>query len=347
MKLNILYIFLILLIVFVFVNILLKRDIENFGIYCGRYNLDKDSAEKKCKADDECEWIQRVNKNGVDSSWCTQNHAGAEEHIDFDANITKKIRSVKDYIFSEESNIETFIARGSSPSMRSPPRSSNHNSDKKNYTCHDDGCSYDHDGNQIECPDERCNKKGGGCFHKDSKVKLEDGSVKNIIEIKEGDKILSFSSTKNQFIFSPVVYNIHDKNDILSEFIVITTENSKKIKVTPNHIVPILENNQFKLINADKIVLDNYIKTIDGHEKVTSIEKIDDNGIYTFITLEDYIVVDDMVMSPFGVSHYLGTTYYSFYKMLYSLLPDALYSNNFKKYHRTVDNLFDNIIKNI
>lgn len=40
---------------------------ESFGVYCGRYNMDKTNAQINCNADKECIW--RDNLGG----WCDEN----------------------------------------------------------------------------------------------------------------------------------------------------------------------------------------------------------------------------------------------------------------------------------
>lgn len=60
-------IFLIILVFFYFLNKFLNKNIEKYGTYCGRYNLDKNTAEKFCRADVECIWNTSL------SGWCTQN----------------------------------------------------------------------------------------------------------------------------------------------------------------------------------------------------------------------------------------------------------------------------------
>jgi len=65
--------FLIILIIFYFFNIVLHTDIENYGIYCGRYNLDTTNAETNCKKDSECQWNDYITLNKTNKGWCGQN----------------------------------------------------------------------------------------------------------------------------------------------------------------------------------------------------------------------------------------------------------------------------------
>ena len=214
-----------------------------------------------------------------------------------------------------------------------------------------DDCCYNHNAQFIFCPKNGCSldgclkkNEGKGCFSKDSKIKLEDGSFKDITDVKNGDRILSYSPQKDEFIYSPVVYIIHEKNNDLSTFIDILTEKNKKIRMTSNHLIPIIKENKIELISADKIVINDIIKTIDGDEKIISMEKVFDSGLYTLITLEEYIVVDNIVVSPFAISHIMGQFYYSMYRGLFKISPKILYSDGFRFYHNNAVKVFNTFI---
>ena len=66
--LDIIIIFLILLILFMCVNICFKKDIEKYGVYCGRYK-----EESKCSNDTECKWNLYTSVSGDVSGWCNVN----------------------------------------------------------------------------------------------------------------------------------------------------------------------------------------------------------------------------------------------------------------------------------
>ena len=67
----ILFIILIILILFILLNYFLQKTIENYGVACGRYNLDKETAEKLCRADAECKWNTYVEPTKEVMKWCS------------------------------------------------------------------------------------------------------------------------------------------------------------------------------------------------------------------------------------------------------------------------------------
>jgi hypothetical protein len=183
--------------------------------------------------------------------------------------------------------------------------------------------------------------KGGSCFSKDSLLKLENGNIIKIEDAKIGDKILSYSLKENKLKYSPIVAIPHQKNNILSKFIKFTTNSGKNIKMTDKHLIPVLKqnNNTFNNIFAEKIEINDIVKSVDGNEQITSIEIIEDEGVYTVVTLEEYIVVDNIIASPYAVFelfHLLGNIYYSLHKNLYRLNPIIINSSYFKKFDENV-----------
>lgn len=56
-----------------FINIYLKKNIEAYGIYCGRYNINKSTAQARCNADKQCAWNNYTSQDGTSNGWCGQN----------------------------------------------------------------------------------------------------------------------------------------------------------------------------------------------------------------------------------------------------------------------------------
>ena len=53
-------------------------------------------------------------------------------------------------------------------------------------------------------------------------------------------------------------------------------------------------------------------------DTITTIEITKCKGVYTVVTTEEYIVVNDLIASPFAVSHVIGNFFYDFtYRLLF------------------------------
>jgi hypothetical protein len=58
---------------FYLLNFLLKKNIENYGTYCGYYNMSgNNNNQALCNADVNCSWYNQTNPNGKIIGWCSQ-----------------------------------------------------------------------------------------------------------------------------------------------------------------------------------------------------------------------------------------------------------------------------------
>jgi hypothetical protein len=63
------------------------------------------------------------------------------------------------------------------------------------------------------------------------------------------------------------------------------------------------------------------IQTIEGLENIVDITESIEYGIYTIVTNEEYVVINEVIASPFSVNHYITNTYYNIHRFVYSLFP--------------------------
>jgi hypothetical protein len=64
--------------------------------------------------------------------------------------------------------------------------------------------------------------------------------------------------------------------------------------------------------------------TVSGEEKVSSVERVWGEGVYTVVTNGEYVVVNGIIASPFGVNHMMGNLYYNVHRMVYASVPALL-----------------------
>ena len=165
------------------------------------------------------------------------------------------------------------------------------------------------------------------CFAGTELIELESGLKIQMSEVMIGDKIKSFSIAANAIVFSDVIYIPHQRNDILTSFQQITTTTGKSIKLTPGHLI--LSRNcdlDTKMVLMEAALVDRgkCILTIDGEEAVVDNVIIVERGIYTLVIQHDYIVVSDVIASPFAKNHFIPNLFYSFHSVLYSFMPNLL-----------------------
>lgn len=121
----------------------------------------------------------------------------------------------------------------------------------------------------------------------------------------------------------------HGANKQMTLFSQITTEGGRDLKMTQNHILPsgVCGSSPLPLIYASGVSVGDCIMTVSGEEKVSMVEKVQGEGVYTIVTNEEYVVVNGIIASPFGVNHMMANMYYNIHRFLYSLSPVLLASN--------------------
>ena len=50
-------------------------------------------------------------------------------------------------------------------------------------------------------------------------------------------------------------------------------------------------------------------------------------GVYTIVTKEEFVVVNGIIASPFGVNHMMANLYYNMHRFVYSMAPRLLESS--------------------
>jgi len=158
------------------------------------------------------------------------------------------------------------------------------------------------------------------CFAGSSEVAMESGAIKQISDVVVGDRVLAYSSKTQSAVFSDVVAVPHTKNNKVAEFVQITTESGKIVKMTSLHLIQSCEG----LVSASKIASGSCVVTVNGQENVVSVEKVVEEGLYTVVTAEEFVVVNGVVASPFAVNHFIPNMFYNFHRVMFGLLPNFL-----------------------
>lgn len=138
---------------------------------------------------------------------------------------------------------------------------------------------------------------GGSCFHGSGLMLLEGGATRAMKELRVGDRVLSANSVGN-VSFSEVLSLPHDANTELSVFLTLTTEMGKAVDVTPDHLLPKCSG---ELVTARSFTVGDCLLTVDGEEALHGIVMSRKEGVYTAVTENTYVVVNQIIASPFGV----------------------------------------------
>ena len=75
------------------------------------------------------------------------------------------------------------------------------------------------------------------------------------------------------------------------------------------------------------------VRTVSGVEAVVSAELVSGTGLYSVITMEEYIVVNGVIASPYALPHRLSHYVFNTYRMLYRIAPTLMKSAWFVKHN--------------
>ena len=185
------------------------------------------------------------------------------------------------------------------------------------------------------------------CFAGTELITLSSGEEKPLSTVQIGDHILAINN-KGEAVYSPVVYVPHVYNQVSATFVVLTFRGNSKmighdLTMTANHMLPagscqhakatMLSSTTVRwlpIIAADQVKIGDCVHTITGLKQVISVDRIKGNGIYTVIAMEELIVVNGIVVTPFGgINPTLANWYYNLQRLYYTITTSALFSGSF------------------
>jgi Hint module len=141
-----------------------------------------------------------------------------------------------------------------------------------------------------------------------------------------GDRVLAADSARRT-IFSDVVFVPHGSNTEKTVFTHITTTQGRDIKMTDSHILPAgacKSTLPLPNVYASSVAVGDCIMTVSGMEKVSAVETVQGQGLYTIVTEEEYVVVNGIIASPFAYNHMLANLYYNIHRFVYAYVPGML-----------------------
>ena len=163
--------------------------------------------------------------------------------------------------------------------------------------------------------------QAGACFAADEHVTLEDGATKAISAVAVGDRILTVNAQGKQ-VYSDVVVVPHGRNAVRATFVMITTEAGRDLKLTTNHVLPagacVCTALSLPVVAASAVTVGDCVQTVSGRERVLSVTQVEGEGIYTAIAMEELLVVNGIVATPYGgVNPALANVYYNLHRLVY------------------------------
>ena len=176
-----------------------------------------------------------------------------------------------------------------------------------------------------------CKSKDKGsknvCFSGSETVLTASGVTKMVSEVAIGDVVEVYSSGTDR-VFSEVIAVPHAKNDVLATFVELSTATGASVKMTPDHLVAAGAcssqpgEQMLPLVRAGAVRVGDCVQSAShGQAVVVKVDTVDEKGIYTFVTRAEFVVVGDIVASPFAVNHNILNFFYNIHRALPATSP--------------------------
>uniref|UniRef100_A0A914VSN1 Hint domain-containing protein n=1 Tax=Plectus sambesii TaxID=2011161 RepID=A0A914VSN1_9BILA len=153
---------------------------------------------------------------------------------------------------------------------------------------------------------------GGGsiaCFSADSLLVTKTGQTKRMDELKISDEILS-TTFGPQAIFVSVESFLHRLPHTKTQFLRIETSDGSVIKLTKQHIIFVIKENEGEFLAAQYVKLGDQLLRRDGKDfspfLVTNLTMVEEIGAFAPMTSNGLLVVNGMVASCHSVNRMLS-----------------------------------------
>lgn len=149
----------------------------------------------------------------------------------------------------------------------------------------------------------------GGCFSGSGLVTMADCMQKPMSCLRPGEKVLSLSES-GEVVLSRVLLFLHLDRERRTTFFIFTSENGKRMALTPNHLIFAAPNlklhyHEYEAMFAIKVRTGDYILTTGDNRvlqpsKVVSISLEVRMGVYAPLTEHGNLFVDDVLVSNYA-----------------------------------------------
>ena len=180
----------------------------------------------------------------------------------------------------------------------------------------------------------------GSCFHPDTTVELEDGTIKTMRQVKYGDMVKAVDKDGN-IIFSEVWEDkyFNYKDNTTPKYYITIKAGDKILKTTTMHTIFV--DSLKKNTNAHKVKPGMYINVLEGRnivrKMVDSVTHSMDHGLYDLYTKEGTVIVNGVVAGTLAFwPHKFAQWWHKFFNnhpKLYALTFKYIYNPIFSYFY--------------
>lgn len=172
-----------------------------------------------------------------------------------------------------------------------------------------------------------------GCFTSDSTVQTESGEMRQLDELKIGEKIMSIDATGHT-VYSEVIMFLDRDITQTREFVHIKTSGDAEIRVTPAHLLLVWmpHKKQTKYLYADQVEENDYLLVnINNNlepQRVIEVTAILSKGFIAPLTTEGTVVVDSIAASCYALVDSQSIAHFSFLPFRTMMKLSNFFSSN-------------------
>jgi hypothetical protein len=174
------------------------------------------------------------------------------------------------------------------------------------------------------------------CFLGSETVELRSGAFKALEDVQVGDEVLA-ADLNGKMAYSPVISVPHLRNERPALFHRLSLFSGSDIRMTADHLIPVgdckASFSEYLLSAAAKVAVGSCVWTVAGSDRVEYNEVVQGKGIYSIVTELPFVVVSNVVASPFAINHVAGDSFYELYRLGYRLFPRVFRSDLFIHFH--------------
>ena len=141
-------------------------------------------------------------------------------------------------------------------------------------------------------------------------------------QVAVGDRILTVNAKTGVQAFSAVAYVPHGPNKVQATFVTLVTSAGRDVKMTLDHVLPAGACAAVSLpyVAASAVAVGDCVWTVAGRERVVAVATAKGEGIYTAIAMEELLVVNGIIATPYGgVNPALANVYYNLHRLVYAV----------------------------
>ncbi|CAF1525380.1 unnamed protein product, partial [Didymodactylos carnosus] len=171
-----------------------------------------------------------------------------------------------------------------------------------------------------------------GCLYGDDFVLLQDGSRKQLKNLRSGDKVYSVDK-QGKVVKDEIIMMLHGGPKFEAPFYTLTTSSNRTISLTGHHLIMKYspEEKHSRMVAANELKVGDYLLIGDNRQTepvpIMSIELLYKTGIYTPMTYTGTLLINDVAVSCyvkyFNKYNELHTLLYPF-RFYYYLMKDIL-----------------------